>query len=106
MLMQSHLSLSVVALVSLVNGTFEEVFLLGFLMRGLRGYGLSIAFGVPSLVRILCHVYQGPLGTISVLAVGLVFGAYYVRTTKLWPAVFAHILLDFVPLALVRSYAG
>lgn len=78
-------------------GTFEEVLLLGFLMRGLRGYGLSVALGLMLLVRVLYHLYQGPIGALWVLVFGLVVGLYYVSSGKLWPAVCAHILGDIVP---------
>ncbi|CAN5143173.1 CPBP family intramembrane metalloprotease [soil metagenome] len=94
----ANLSLPVIVMVSIVNGAFEEIFLLGFLMRGLRGYGLSVALGVMLLVRILYHLYQGPIGTMGVLGVGFVFGAYFIRFGKLWPPVFAHVLFDLLAL--------
>lgn len=86
-------ALSTVAL-AIVNGSYEEIFLLGVLARGLRGFGLSVAIGLPLLVRVLYHTYQGPLGVASVGAVGLVLTLSYVVTGKLWPSVLAHILLD------------
>ena len=79
---------------SIVNGLFEETFLTGYLQGALIGFGASIAIGVPVLVRALCHLYQGPLGTLSVIGVGVVFGVYYWRTRLLWPVVFAHIFAD------------
>ena len=79
-----------------VNGTFEEVFLLGFLQRGLQAYGLSVALGVTLLVRVLYHLYQGPLGAVSILAFGLVQGLWYARSKRLWSPVFAHIMCDIV----------
>ncbi len=88
---------AVVLLVAVVNGAFEEVFLLGFLMRGLKEYGVSISLGVPLLVRLSYHLYQGPLGAISVLGIGLVFGLFYARTQRLWPAVLAHMMWDVIP---------
>ena len=79
---------------SIVNGLFEEVFLTGYLLRALIPYGVIIAIGVPVLVRAVSHLYQGPLGTMSVIGVGVVFGAYYWRKRQLWPVVFAHIFAD------------
>lgn len=93
----ASLSLSTLVAVALVNGAYEEIFLLGFLLRGLRGYGLSFALGVSLLVRLLYHLYQGPLGAVSVLAFGLVLSLYYIRTNALFPAVFAHVLADIIP---------
>jgi len=94
----SEVSAGAKVALALVNGTYEEVFLLGVLVRGLRGFGLSVAVGVPLLVRLLYHVYQGPLGVVFVAVVGLVLTLSYVLTGRLWPAVLAHILWDIVPM--------
>jgi membrane protease YdiL (CAAX protease family) len=100
MMAQATLTLPVIVTTALVNGLFEEVFLLGFLARALRGFGLAIALGVPTLVRLSYHLYQGPLGALWVMAVGLVFTVYYARSVQLWPPVFAHMLWDIVPFVL------
>jgi membrane protease YdiL (CAAX protease family) len=83
--------------VSIVNGAFEEVFLLGFLLRGLRAYGLSVAIGSSLLIRMLYHVYQGPIGVLSVLGFGVVLSLYYIRGGSLFSVVFAHVLADIIP---------
>jgi uncharacterized protein len=95
----STMSMSVVVAFAMVNGTFEEVFLLGALVRGLRGYGLSLALGLPLLVRVSYHLYQGPVGALWIFAFGAVFTLYYIRFGLLWPPVFAHVLWDIVPFA-------
>jgi membrane protease YdiL (CAAX protease family) len=77
-----------------VNGFYEEVFLLGYLMRGLRRYGASTSLGIALFVRMLYHTYQGPAGVVSVMAVGLVFGLYFQRKGQLFPVVLAHIAID------------
>lgn len=87
-------SLLVALLLSMLNGLYEETFLLGYLVRGFASAGASFALGLSLLVRVLYHLYQGPIGAISVLIFGLVVGIYYWRTRTLWPAVFAHILAD------------
>ena len=70
---------------------------MGVLVRGLRSHGLSVAIGFPLLVRVLCHLYQGPMGVLWILAFGLLFSLSYVRRPVLWPLVLAHILWDIVP---------
>ena len=97
------ISLASVVLFAMVNGAFEEIFLLGVLVRGLRGYGLSITIGLPLLVRVLYHLYQGPLGAIWVLAFGLTFTLAYLRLRQLWPPVLAHVLWDIVPVVVAWS---
>jgi uncharacterized protein len=91
------ISLATLVVLGIVNGAYEEIFLLGFLARGLRGYGLAIALGVPLLVRVLYHLYQGPLGATSVLVWGAVVSLYFAFSGRLFPAVFAHALGDIVP---------
>lgn len=93
----SPIGLPSLVLLGIVNGAYEEIFLLGFLLRGLRGYGLSLAIGVSLLVRVLYHLYQGPVGAIYVGAVGLVFSLYYVARGRLFPVVLAHALWDIAP---------
>ena len=97
MIEDARVTIPVVVLMAMVNGAFEEIFLLGFLVRGLRGFGLSVPLGVMLLVRVLYHLYQGPVGMVWVLGIGLVFGMYFIRTNRLWPPVFAHVLWDIVP---------
>lgn len=97
MMQEASVSLPVLVLLAMVNGTYEEVFLLGFLMRGLRGFGLSIAIGVPLLIRLVYHLYQGPVGALSVVGFGLVLSIYYAKTGSLFTPVFAHVLADIVP---------
>lgn len=94
----THVSLAATLAFSVVNGVYEEVFLLGALVCGLRGFGLSVAIGLPLLVRVLYHVYQGPAGVISVVLFGLTMTLSYVITGRLWPAVWAHVLGDVVPM--------
>jgi membrane protease YdiL (CAAX protease family) len=82
---------------AMVNGTFEEVFLLAVLVRGLRGFGLSVAVGMPLLARVLYHLYQGPMGVVWVATFGLVLTLAYLWRKDLWLPVFAHVLWDIVP---------
>lgn len=93
----AQIGVPVLVLLGIVNGSYEEIFLLGFLLRGLRGYGLATAIGISVLVRILYHLYQGPLGALSISAYGLVVSLYFVASSRLFPAVLAHALGDIVP---------
>jgi membrane protease YdiL (CAAX protease family) len=92
-------SLGVVVLLSMLNGLYEETFLLGYLVRGFAPSGASFALGISVLVRLLYHLYQGPNGAVSVVVFGLVLSAAYWRTRQLWPAVVAHALADVLALA-------
>ena len=93
----SPIGLPALVLLGIVNGAYEEMFLLGFLLRGLRSHGLALALGVSLLVRMLYHLYQGPLGAVYVGAFGLVLSMFYVASGKLFPVVLAHAVWDIVP---------
>jgi len=83
-----------VVAISVVNGLYEEVFLVGYLQRALETSGVAFAIGASLLVRLLYHLYQGPGGAMSVLGFGLVLGVYFGWKRKLWPVVFAHMVAD------------
>ncbi|MDC7701387.1 CPBP family intramembrane glutamic endopeptidase [Vogesella indigofera] len=93
----AELSLVSIVCFAMINGTFEEVFLLGVLARGLHHQGPSLALGISLLVRMLYHLYQGPLGVVWVLTFGLTLSIAYLWKRTLWPPVLAHILWDIVP---------
>lgn len=95
---RAHPSLIYVIAISMVNGLYEETFLTGYLVRVFSASGATFAVGLSLLVRVLYHLYQGPVGAVSVLVFGLVVSAFYWRTRVLWPVVFAHTLVDVVAL--------
>jgi len=98
-MLEGQRSLAVLLSLSVVNGIYEEVFLLAFLQRGLRRLGGSNALGIALLVRMLYHTYQGPLGLLAVAIFGLMAGYYYLRSGRLFPVIVAHIVVDVSALA-------
>lgn len=97
-----HVSLVVALLVSIVNPVFEEFLSLGFVIRHLEAHGARFAVGSGLLLRMLCHIYQGPMAIVSILPSGLLLGAFYWRTRQMWPVVVAHALVDFIALCSLR----
>lgn len=85
---------------SLVNPVFEETLVLGYVVQALRKrFGLTTAFNVSLALRVLYHLYEGPLAVIPLAFFGLVMTLVYVRMGRLWPCIVAHGILDFVGLA-------
>lgn len=74
----------------------EEVIVLAYLVTRLEQIGTSsrTAVGASALLRATYHLYQGWGGFAGNLAMGLVFGALFVRRRRAWPFVLAHVLLD------------
>jgi CAAX protease family protein len=84
---------------SVVNPVFEEVFVCGYVVTFLKSrHGLWFAVNVSAAIRLLYHLYQGPVAVVTVLPVALGFAYWYARTNQLWPLISAHAVMDAVGL--------
>jgi len=99
------LSWWVIILMSVFNPLAEEFLYLGFITNVMAREGFQVALLAGILARVLVHVYQGPAGLISAIAVGVVFGTYYLRSGRLWPVVAAHALADLLTLGRLAGAA-
>ncbi|RJQ75006.1 CPBP family intramembrane metalloprotease [Pseudonocardiaceae bacterium YIM PH 21723] len=93
------------------NAWAEEVLVVGYLLTRLRhlGTGRWQALAGSAVLRGSYHLYQGFGGFIGNAIMGLVFGYLYQRSTRLWPLIIAHTVLDvvaFVGYALLRGHVG
>ncbi|MGL5406713.1 MAG: CPBP family intramembrane glutamic endopeptidase [Propionibacteriaceae bacterium] len=81
-----------------MNGMLEEVIMIGFLFTRLREKNWSRGWIIISsaLLRGLYHLYQGPTGLVGNIAMGILFGCYWLRTLRVMPLVIAHFLIDAV----------
>ena len=61
--------------------------------------GMWTAINVSTVVRLLYHLYQGPLGILIIVPMGLLYGYVYARTRQLWPLILAHVLIDIIGLS-------
>ena len=94
------LDLQVIFVASVVNGVYEELFVAGYVITAMTPVrGPWTAVNVSTGIRLLCHLYQGPIGILAIVPLGILFGWVYVRTRALWPLIVAHVLLDVVGLA-------
>jgi uncharacterized protein len=101
----------VLVLAAFANGWAEEVIVVGYLMTRLRqlDVGDTRALVFSSVLRGAYHLYQGFGAGLGNLAMGAVFGAVWQRSTRLWPLIIAHGLIDtvaFVGYALAAQHLG
>jgi membrane protease YdiL (CAAX protease family) len=81
----------------MINPLFEEVFVCGYVMTALRKEGHTwFALNASVAIRLLYHLYQGPLGVLSIIPTGLMSGYWYARTGRLWPVIVAHAAMDML----------
>ena len=99
------LSLSAVLLVSLVNPIYEEIFVCAYVIEATRRHGEWTWWGIAisAALRLAYHMYQGPSGMAFIMPFGLLCAIWYARTSRLWPLVIAHGLLDLVGLTLLSG---
>jgi CAAX protease family protein len=94
------ISMEVVFVASVVNGVFEELFVAGYAITALQQTrSMWTAINVATAIRVLYHLYQGPMAFLTIVPMGLVFGYVYARTRQLWPLIVAHVLLDIIGLS-------
>lgn len=90
------LNVALVIAASIVNPIFEELFVCGYVVTALREHrGFWTAVNVSIAIRLLYHLYQGPIGVLSIIPLGFVFAYWYGRTGRLWPLIVAHAIFDF-----------
>jgi len=92
---ETKASVAVVLIVIAVNPLFEELFEVAYNTRALEHDGAGVAITTSVLIRFVCHLYQGPVATVGVLPIGLLFAFVYWRWRRLWPLVVAHGLADW-----------
>lgn len=98
------ISLTAIIVLSIVNPVFEEVLVVGYVVEALRGRRSAwFAIHLSTAVRLVYHLYQGPVGVLTIVPIGFAFAWLYARFGRLWPLIVAHALLDFVPLMLARG---
>ncbi|WP_166970367.1 CPBP family intramembrane glutamic endopeptidase [Brevibacterium atlanticum] len=91
-------TLPVLVLAAAKNGILEEVLIFGFgaqRLRQLRYGPWTIIIGL-ALFRASYHLYQGIGPFLGNVAMGLIFGWYYLRKGRLMPLVWAHFIIDAV----------
>ncbi len=99
------LGLATVVAVSILNPFFEEIFVCGYVISALKtSRGVYFAVNVSVAIRLAYHLYQGALGVIGIVPLGLIFGHWFARTGRLWPVVVAHALFDFIALLAFVHY--
>jgi len=97
--------LAVVIAFILVNSVFEEALVTGYVVTVLAEQGAALAITASALLRFLYHLYQGPIASLAVLPLGIVFAAVYWRWKTLWPLIVAHTIANAIAYAVAASRA-
>jgi uncharacterized protein len=94
------LPMSTVLAVALINPVFEEVFVCGYVVSSLRErVGVASAVNISAGIRVAYHLYQGPIGVLSITPFALIAAIWFARTKRLAPLILAHALIDLLALS-------
>ena len=80
----------------ITNSVFEESVVAGYIVSALSEQGAALAITASTLIRFLYHTYQGPLASLSILPLGLLFAAVYWRWRNLWPLIGTHTIINMI----------
>jgi len=95
-LASNNISLINIVAVSIINPCFEEILVVGYVITSLRQVkGETYAVNISVAIRLLYHLYQGPIAVMSIVPLGLIFAYWYARKENLWSVIIAHALFDF-----------
>ena len=83
----------------IANGFAEELVMRSWLIPKLEEVMKSkvAAVGITSWFFAFCHLYQGIAAASMMLAIGIIFGTYFVCFRRFWPLVIAHAAMDVIP---------
>jgi membrane protease YdiL (CAAX protease family) len=91
---------ALVLLFIILNSVFEELLVTAYVIESFSSDGAGLAITVSTLLRFAYHLYQGPLASLSIIPLGLLFATMYWRWRNVWPLMVAHTLSNVVVFAL------
>jgi membrane protease YdiL (CAAX protease family) len=98
-----HLSWPVIVVAMIVNAFFEELICMGYIFNQLAARrGPLTALVVTVFLRAACHTYQDPVHLAGIVVLFSIYGIWYWRTGRLWPLIFAHLLLDLGSVSAIK----
>jgi membrane protease YdiL (CAAX protease family) len=98
-----HVSWAAILVAMTLNAFFEEITCMGFIFTQLaERLGPVVALAVTVFLRAACHTYQDPFHLAGIVVLFTLYGLVYWWTRKLWPLIFAHLLLDIVSISMLK----
>lgn len=89
-----------IVLFVVLNSVFEELLVTAYVIESFARDGAGLAITVSTLFRFAYHLYQGPLASLSIIPLGLLFGMMYWQRRNVWPLMVAHTISNVVVFAL------
>jgi membrane protease YdiL (CAAX protease family) len=102
-----HVSWLLILVSMTVNAFMEEITCMGFIFNQLAARrGPGVAFFGTIFLRVACHTYQDPFHLAAIAMLFSLYAVFYWYTRKLWPLIFAHLLLDIISFSSLKLLYG
>jgi membrane protease YdiL (CAAX protease family) len=102
-----HVSWPAIFVSMTVNAFFEEITFMGYIFNQLAARcGPAAALAVTVFLRAACHTYQDPFHLAGIVMLFSIYAGVYWWLRKLWPLIFAHLLLDIISLSVLKLTRG
>ena len=83
---------------SIVNATYEELFVCAYIVAAWRGPDSWNALAFSSILRLSYHLYQGAIAIALIFPFGVMFAWYFARQRRILPLIIAHGVIDVLGL--------
>ncbi len=102
-----HVTWAAILVAMTLNAFFEEITCMGFIFTQLaERVGPFVALAVTVFLRAACHTYQDPFHLAGIVVLFTLYGLVYWWTRRLWPLIFAHLLLDIFSISMLKLMRG
>ncbi|MFP5247643.1 MAG: CPBP family intramembrane glutamic endopeptidase [Thermoanaerobaculia bacterium] len=88
-----------IVLLLLVDPLYEETFEVAYNIKATEANGAAFGITLSALIRLACHLYQGPIVPLTIFPMGLIFAVVYWKWRRVWPLAVAHGVAGFFALA-------
>ncbi len=82
-----------------IDPLYEETFEVAYNIRATEGDGAAFGITLSATIRLICHLYQGPVAPMTILPLGIIFGIVYWKGRRVWPLMVAHGVAGYFALA-------
>ena len=92
----TKLSWPVLIALTLINPFYDELFAVAYNVTASQTNGAAFAIALSAIVRLVCHLEHGPIASVTILPLAILFAAVFWRWRVVWPLIVAHGVMDFV----------
>jgi len=95
----THVSKLALWLLIAIDPLFEETFEVAYNIKATEKNGAMFGITFSTVVRFICHLWQGPVVALTILPLGLILAFVYWKWKRVWPLIVARMVSTYFGLA-------